>query len=242
MEAVKMSNLLVYEAFDSFTPVDFSIDNETKGALEVLEWAYSHYGDELVYACSFGIEGIVLIDLISKVYEQARVVFLDTDLHFKETYELIEQVKERYPRLRIEMKKPALTLEEQALQYGDKLWERDPNKCCEIRKVIPLNDVLSGAAAWLSGLRREQSETRKNTQFINKDNKFKSIKICPLIHWTWKDVWRYAHKHGLPYNILHDHGYPSIGCEKCTKPAINEADLRSGRWSGTGKTECGLHT
>jgi phosphoadenosine phosphosulfate reductase len=237
-----MSHLLVYEGFESFTHVDFSIDNETKGALEVLEWAYSHYGDELVYACSFGIEGIVMIDLISKVYEEARVVFLDTDLHFKETYELIEKVKERYPRLRIEMKKPALTLEEQALQYGDQLWERDPNKCCEIRKVIPLNDVLSGAAAWLSGLRREQSETRKNTQFINKDNKFKSIKICPLIHWTWKDVWRYAHKHGLPYNILHDRGYPSIGCEKCTHPVINEADLRSGRWSGIGKTECGLHT
>ncbi|MDE3841191.1 phosphoadenylyl-sulfate reductase [Bacillus methanolicus] len=236
-----MSNLLVYENFDEFTPVDFSIDNETKGALEVLEWAYSHYGDELVYACSFGIEGIVMIDLISKVYEQARVVFLDTDLHFKETYELIEKVKNRYPRLRIEIKKPALTLEEQALQYGDKLWERDPNKCCEIRKVIPLNEVLTGVSAWLSGLRREQSETRKNTQFINKDNKFKSIKICPLIHWTWKDVWRYAHKKGLPYNILHDRGYPSIGCEKCTQPAINEADLRSGRWSGKGKTECGLH-
>lgn len=236
-----MSNLLVYENFETFTPVDFSIDNETKGALEVLEWAYSHYGDELVYACSFGIEGIVMIDLISKVHEQARVVFLDTDLHFKETYELIEKVKKRYPQLRIEIKKPALTLEKQALQYGDKLWEREPNKCCEIRKVIPLNDVLSGVAAWLSGLRREQSETRKNTQFINKDNKFKSIKICPLIHWTWKDVWRYAHKQGLPYNILHDQGYPSIGCEKCTKPVINEADLRSGRWSGTGKTECGLH-
>ncbi|AIE58975.1 Phosphoadenosine phosphosulfate reductase [Bacillus methanolicus MGA3] len=242
LEAVKMSNLLVYENFETFTTVDFSIDNETKGALEVLEWAYSHYGDDLVYACSFGIEGIVMIDLISKVYEQARVVFLDTDLHFKETYELIEKVKKRYPRLRIEIKKPALTLEEQALQYGDKLWEREPNKCCEIRKVIPLNDVLSGVAAWLSGLRREQSETRKNTQFINKDNKFKSIKICPLIHWTWKDVWRYAHKQGLPYNILHDQGYPSIGCEKCTQPAINEGDLRSGRWSGTGKTECGLHT
>ncbi|CAH0345247.1 phosphoadenylyl-sulfate reductase [Bacillus sp. CECT 9360] len=237
-----MSNLLVYKDFDTFTPVDFPIDNDTKGALEVLEWAYGHYGDELVYACSFGIEGIVLIDLISKVNERARIVFLDTDLHFKETYDLIDQVKNRYPLLQIEMKKPALTLEEQALEHGDLLWEREPNKCCEIRKVIPLNEVLSGPAAWLSGLRREQSETRKNTQFINKDNKFNSIKVCPLIHWSWKDVWRYAHKQGLPYNILHDRGYPSIGCEKCTKPVFNEEDMRSGRWNGSGKTECGLHT
>ncbi|PLT32939.1 phosphoadenylyl-sulfate reductase [Bacillus sp. V5-8f] len=236
-----MDNLLVYDRYDTFSPVDFSIDNDTKGALEVLEWAYGHYGDDLVYACSFGIEGIVLIDLISKVNERAKIVFLDTDLHFKETYALIEQVKERYPLLQIEMKKPVFSLEEQAAQHGEALWETAPNKCCEIRKVIPLNEALSGAKAWLSGLRREQSETRKNTQFINKDNKFQSVKICPLIHWTWKDVWRYAHKNGLPYNVLHDRGYPSIGCEKCTQPAFTEDDLRSGRWSGKGKTECGLH-
>ncbi|WP_409299935.1 phosphoadenylyl-sulfate reductase [Peribacillus sp. SCS-155] len=236
-----MTNLLLHKDFDTFNPIEFDIDNPTKGALNVLEWAYGHYGDELVYACSFGIEGIVLIDLISKINTQARVIFLDTDLHFNETYQLIDEVKTRYPQLRIEMKKPDLTLEEQASQYGDELWAREPNKCCEIRKVIPLHQVLSGPAAWLSGLRREQSETRKNTQFINKDNKFKSIKICPLIHWTWKDVWRYAHKQGLPYNILHDRGYPSIGCEKCTKPAFSEDDLRAGRWSGSGKTECGLH-
>jgi phosphoadenosine phosphosulfate reductase len=136
-----MSNLLLYKDFDTFTPVDFPVDNDTKGALAVLDWAYSHYGDELVYACSFGIEGIVLIDLISKVNPRARIVFLDTDLHFKETYDLIDQVKERYPLLQIEMKKPALTVEEQALQHGDALWEREPNKCCEIRKVIPLNEV-----------------------------------------------------------------------------------------------------
>nr|WP_295971300.1 phosphoadenylyl-sulfate reductase [uncultured Bacillus sp.] len=236
-----MTELLTYENFEQFKSIEFTEDNDTKGALETLKWAYSHYGSQLIYACSFGIEGIVLVDLIAKVHQQAKVVFLDTDLHFAETYQLIEKVKERYPDLQIELKKPSITLAMQAKKYGEELWKTQPNKCCEIRKIIPLNEVLSGATAWLSGLRRDQSETRRNTQFINKDDRFKSVKICPLIHWTWKDIWRYAHKHQLDYNQLHDNGYPSIGCSPCTLPAINAEDLRSGRWSGTAKTECGLH-
>ncbi len=232
--------LLTYKTWeDSF--IDFEVDDTYKGALNVLNWAYNHYGDDVVYACSFGIEGIVLIDLISKVKPDAKIVFLDTDVHFKETYETIEKVKENYPTLNIEIKKPALTLEEQAKQFGDELWKTNPNKCCEIRKLVPLKETLTGAKAWISGLRRDQSETRKNTNFINQDNKFQSVKICPLIHWTWKDVWRYVSKHNLTYNPLHDTGYPSIGCSHCTKPAFTMDDLRSGRWSGQNKTECGLH-
>lgn len=236
-----MTNLFVYENFDKLIKPEFSIDNETKGALEVLTWAYSLYGEGVIYACSFGVEGIVLTDLISKVNPKAKIVFLDTDLHFEETYVLIEQVKQRYPELRIEIKKPNLTLDEQSAEFGEALWESNANKCCEIRKVIPLSDVLSNTVAWLSGLRRDQSDSRQNTQFVNKDNKFKSIKICPLIHWTWKDIWRYVHKNELPYNELHDKGYPSIGCKTCTHPTFNIDDLRSGRWTGTGKVECGLH-
>jgi phosphoadenosine phosphosulfate reductase len=232
--------LLTYATWeDSF--IDFEVDDTYKGALNVLNWAYNHYGDDVVYACSFGIEGIVLIDLISKVKPDAKIVFLDTDVHFKETYETIEKVKANYPKLNIEIKKPALTLEEQANQFGDELWKTNPNKCCEIRKLVPLKETLTGAKAWISGLRRDQSETRQNTNFINKDNKFESVKICPLIHWTWKDVWRYVSKHNLTYNPLHDTGYPSIGCSHCTKPAFTMEDLRSGRWSGQTKTECGLH-
>lgn len=221
--------------------LEIELDETYKGALDVLKWAYEHYGEEIVYACSFGIEGIVLIDLISKVKPDAKIVFLDTDVHFKETYETIERVKAKYPQLRIEMKKPSLTLEEQAEKFGPALWEREPNQCCNIRKLVPLNETLSGAKAWISGLRREQSPTRANVEFVNLDKRFESIKVCPLIHWTWKDVWRYVSKHDLPYNPLHDKGYPSIGCETCTKPAFTMDDLRSGRWSGQGKTECGLH-
>lgn len=236
-----MAALINYENFNTGDLPVFPEDSETKGALEVLQWANEQYGNKLIYACSFGIEGIVLTDLLAKVNPSAKIVFLDTDVHFEETYQLIDQVKKRYPKLSIEMKKPALTLEEQAAEYGDELWLSESNKCCNIRKIIPLTDVLSTATAWLSGLRREQSETRALTEYINKDNKFKSVKICPLIHWTWKDVWRYAHKNGLPYNILHDNGYPSIGCKTCTAPAFNADDLRSGRWQGAQKTECGLH-
>jgi phosphoadenosine phosphosulfate reductase len=232
--------ILTFEKWED-TEQSFEIDDTYKGALSVLDWAYKHYGEKLVYACSFGIEGIVLIDLISKVKKDATIVFLDTGLHFKETYETIERVKERYPDLNIVMKKPSLTLEEQAEKYGDKLWESVPNQCCHIRKILPLQEVMAEYPAWISGLRREQSPSRKNTNFLNKDEKFHSVKVCPLIHWTWKDIWRYTSKHELTYNVLHDQGYPSIGCAPCTSPAFTIDDLRSGRWTGSNKTECGLH-
>lgn len=232
--------ILTFETWED-TEKSFEIDETYKGALSVLDWAYSHYGENLVYACSFGIEGIVLIDLISKVKKCATIVFLDTGLHFKETYETIDRVKERYPDLNIVLKKPSLTVEEQGKIHGDKLWEREPQNCCYIRKILPLQEVMAEYPAWISGLRREQSPTRKNTNFLNKDEKFNSIKVCPLIHWTWKDIWRYTSKNELTYNVLHDQGYPSIGCAPCTKPAFTAEDLRSGRWSGTNKTECGLH-
>lgn len=219
----------------------FEIDETYKGALQVIEWAYKEYGEELVYACSFGIEGIVLIDLISKVKKDAKIVFLDTGLHFKETYQLIEDVKEKYPSLQVEIKQPNLSLEEQANKYGDKLWESQPNRCCYYRKVLPLEEVLSSATAWLSGLRREQSPTRANTNFINLDDNFKSIKVCPLIHWTWKEIWQYVKENELIYHPLHDQGYPSIGCAPCTLPGDMETGSRSGRWKNKQKTECGLH-
>ncbi|ALC84107.1 MULTISPECIES: phosphoadenylyl-sulfate reductase [Bacillus] len=232
--------MLTFKTWED-TEQSFEIDETYKGALSVLDWAYSHYGENLVYACSFGIEGIVLIDLISKVKKDATIVFLDTGLHFKETYETIDRVKERYPDLNIVLKKPSLTVEEQGNIHGDNLWERDPQSCCHIRKILPLQEVMAEYPAWISGLRREQSPTRKNTNFLNKDDKFQSIKVCPLIHWTWKDIWRYTSKHELTYNVLHDQGYPSIGCAPCTNPAFTAEDLRSGRWTGSNKTECGLH-
>ncbi|PPA71119.1 phosphoadenylyl-sulfate reductase [Jeotgalibacillus proteolyticus] len=224
---------------DTF-PVNES--DESKGALSVLEWAYSTYtADKIVYASSFGAEAIVLLDLIARVNPSAHIVFLDTALHFPETYDVIEKIKERFPSLQIEMKKAALTLDEQRGEHGPALWKRDPNMCCHIRKVVPLQEALSDKTAWISGLRREQSPTRAATQFINKDEKFKNLKICPLIHWTWDEVWEHIKKHDLPFNKLHSQGYPSIGCFPCTSPVSEDGDSRAGRWNNSTKTECGLH-
>lgn len=133
-------------------------------------------------------------------------------------------------------------MEEQAKKYGPELWKTEPDLCCFLRKIRPLEEVLYGVPAWISGLRREQSPSRKNTDFVNKDERFKSIKICPLIYWTWEDVWSYIRQNELPYNILHDQGYPSIGCEPCTLPVTDPNNQRAGRWAGFNKIECGLHT
>jgi phosphoadenosine phosphosulfate reductase len=212
-----------------------------KDAIDVLKWAYQHYGENIVYACSFGAEGVVLVDLISKVKKDATVAFLDTELHFKETYDLIEKVKRKYPTLNIKMIKPDLTVVEQNALHGNELWKTASDRCCNIRKLQPLAKELQKYQAWLSGLRREQSITRSDVQFVNQDQRFQSIKICPLIHWTWEEIWLYIKLHNLHYNELHDRNYPSIGCEKCTVPVLGGGDSRKGRWSNSTKTECGLH-
>ncbi|WP_404430622.1 phosphoadenylyl-sulfate reductase [Sutcliffiella horikoshii] len=237
-----MNQKITYENWKDISAT-FAVDDDSRGATAVLEWAYRVYdSDEIIYASSFGAEAVVLIDLIQEVKPDAQIVFLDTDLHFPETYKVIEEIEHRYPALRIEKKKPELTLEGQATAHGTALWKRDPGRCCQIRKVEPLREALSPKKAWISGLRREQSPTRADTNFLNQDDKFQNIKICPLIHWTWKDVWSHIRSRELPYNELHDHGYPSIGCFPCTQAVGAEGDSRAGRWAGSGKTECGLHT
>ncbi|ATH61238.1 MULTISPECIES: phosphoadenylyl-sulfate reductase [Staphylococcus] len=233
---------ITYDHFNADASESINIDDETKGAREVVTWAYQTYGESVIYACSFGAEGMILIDLIYSVKKDAQIVFLDTGLHFQETYDLIDRVQARYPELRIKLKKPELTLDEQASQYNPALWKNAPNQCCYIRKIKPLEDVLSGATAWISGLRRSQSLSRQNMVFINKDERFQSVKICPLVHWTWEDVWHYIKKYELHYNELHDFNYPSIGCIPCTAAVEGPGDSREGRWTNSNKTECGLHT
>jgi len=233
-----LDDQLTYEKWDEEKVADL-LDQQDD--LSILKWAFSEYKDKILYACSFGAEGMVLTDLIYKVNKQAKIIFLDTGLHFSETYELMEKVKKRYPTLQISNVKPALSLEEQAKQYGEELWKHNPNLCCNMRKVLPLKDELNEVEAWISGLRRDQSPTRSQTQYINKDDKFQKIKICPLIHWTWEDIMTYIHLNKLPFNPLHDKGYPSIGCAPCTQPLTEDGDFRAGRWAGHIKSECGLH-
>ena len=146
--------------------------------------------------------------------------------------------------LELERVKSLLSPNEQASLHGDALWSRDPDRCCAIRKVEPNERALEGAAIWVSALRRDQSRTREQTAVLGVatlGNGARLLKLCPLATWTRKDVWNYIFAHRLPYNALHDRGYPSVGCTHCTRPATSDDDERSGRWVGTEKTECGLH-
>lgn len=194
----------------------------------------------ITLACSFGAEDMVLLDMLSGVSRDVFVFYLDTEVLFPETYRLRDEVVARYRPNLIQMR-PSLSIAEQAEAHGDALWSTDPDACCGLRKVAPLKQVLSRFDGWITGIRREQSPTRKGARAFETDRKFGLVKVNPLIRWTDEDVWAYIREHDVPYNPLHDQGYPSIGCIHCTRPVKPGEDPRSGRWAGKAKTECGLH-
>lgn len=213
---------------------------EAKSPQEVLVKAVENYAGGLVLASSFGAEDVVLIDMLHKLAPTMPVFYLDTNKHFTETYATRDKLQERYSTTFIQVL-PKLTLAEQASAHGDNLWEKDPNLCCQIRKVEPLQRVLSGYQAWITGIRREQSPTRANAKKVEWDEKFNLVKFNPLADWTDGQVWEYIHANDVPYNPLHDNNYPSIGCSVCTRAVRPGQDPRAGRWAGFEKTECGLH-
>ncbi|MED3498581.1 phosphoadenylyl-sulfate reductase [Brevibacillus agri] len=213
---------------------------EAKSPQDVLVLAVEHFAGNLVLASSFGAEDVVLIDMLHKLAPTIPVFYLDTNKHFPETYETRDKLKERYQTKFIQVL-PQMTLAEQEKSHGDKLWETDPNLCCQIRKVEPLTRVLSGYDAWITGIRRDQAPTRANAKKVEWDDKFKLVKFNPLADWTMDQVWAYIHANDVPYNPLHDRNYPSIGCSVCTRPVQSGQDPRAGRWAGFDKTECGLH-
>lgn len=209
---------------------------------QILEWAIRKFGEKLTLACSFGAEDVVLVDALQRIPggKKVDIFYLDTDLHFPETYETRDRLEERYG-IQFKRVTPALTLDEQQASYGPALWRQDPNRCCYLRKVQPLEKTLSEYDAWMTGIRREQSPTRRKAQIVEVDQRFRLTKVNPLVHWTSEDVWAYIRERDVPYNPLHDERYPSIGCAPCTRPVHEGEDPRSGRWSGFQKTECGLH-
>lgn len=214
---------------------------EQGGPEETLRWALDHFGiEEIALACSFGAEDVALVDMVSKIRPGVRVFYLDTHVLFQETYDLIQKVKDRYD-VRLERTQPLISLEEQASLHGDALWTSNPDACCGVRKVEPLQRVLGSLEAWITGIRREQAPTRANAQVTEWDAKFGLVKFNPIAAWKDKDVWKYIIDNGVPYNVLHDNGYPSIGCTHCTRQVKPGEDPRAGRWSGQNKTECGLH-
>jgi phosphoadenosine phosphosulfate reductase len=165
----------------------------------------------------------------------------DTEFLFPETYDLMDRVEEKYG-IKIERLYSDLTPEEQEREHGPRLWASDPDQCCNLRKVEPLRRKLATLDAWMTAIRRNQTSERAGVLKVDWDPKFNLIKICPLADWTREMVWDYALKHKVPYNPLHDLNYPSIGCTHCTRAVQPGEDARAGRWSGFGKTECGLHT
>lgn len=215
------------EAFEEATP-------ET-----VIRWAVDTFPN-ITFACSFGAEDVVLVDMLQKISPRTDIFYLDTDFHFRETYETRDRIADKYGLTFVQVK-PLLTPEEQAAEHGDELWKRDPNACCNIRKVEPLTRILGQYEAWITGIRRDQAPTRANAKKVEYDTKFGLVKFNPIAAWTSDDVWAYIREHDLIYNPLHDQNYPSIGCEYCTRPVMPGEDPRAGRWAGSEKTECGLH-
>jgi phosphoadenosine phosphosulfate reductase len=216
-------------------------DEFEKGPPEaVLRWAVEEFGPDVALATGFGAEGCVLVSMLSAISPGTRIFYLDTDLLFPETYALRDQLEARYG-VRFERRATRLSLGGQSAEYGERLWERQPDLCCRLRKVEPLREMLSGLRAWVTAIRRDQSPARANIRIVERDEKFGLIKINPLAIWDSREVWDYIAKYDVPYNPLHDHGYTSIGCAPCTTPVRIGEDTRAGRWRGTGKTECGLH-
>jgi phosphoadenosine phosphosulfate reductase len=213
---------------------------ENSSAEEVLDWAVTRFAPHLAMTSSFGAEGIVLIEKLSRIAPETPIIYLDTGFHFAETEELKEEMRARFG-LQIIEQRAELTIEKQNAIYGDRLYERDPDLCCKMRKIEPLRDALSGYQAWIAALRRDQSPTRAGIAKIEWNAKHAMVKFNPLADWTRRDIWNYILKHKLPYNKLHDEGYTSIGCKPCTQPTTIGSHERSGRWSGHRKLECGIH-
>lgn len=213
---------------------------ESFSAEELLDWSLHRFERRIALASAFGPEGMVLIDIAVRLRPDVRVFTLDTGLFFPETYELMDKVERRYG-IAIERLKPALTVDEQAVAHGPSLWLHSPDRCCYMRKVEPLRKKLATLEAWITAIRRDQTPDRAHAQKVEWDAKFGLIKINPLCDWSSDMIWDYVRGNDLPYNPLHDRGYPSIGCATCTRPVQEGEDPRSGRWAGLAKTECGLH-
>ena len=207
---------------------------------DVLCWASQTYGETLAVVTSFQITGIVTLHMLQDIAPETPVLTLDTGFLFPETVELMNELQARF-NLRLTRIKPRQSPRQQARDYGDRLWERNPDRCCHIRKTIPLRDALTGFGAWVAGLRRDQAPSRAGIPIISRDSRTGLVKIAPFANWTEEMVWSYIHAHDLPYNPLHDIGYPSIGCWTCTKAVAPTSDKRAGRWSNRAKSECGIH-
>ncbi len=216
---------------------------ESQDPRKIVETAIQQYGSNVILACSFGAEDVVLADMMLRANSRSTLFYLDTDFLFPETHAVRDRIIQHYQLQddQIIQVKSQLSPSEQATQFGEALWQREPDQCCSLRKVEPLTRILAKYAAWMTGIRRDQSPTRANAGIVEWDTKFGLVKFNPLATWSWEQVWEYIRANDVPYNALHDRHYPSIGCTHCTAPVMPGEDPRSGRWKSSEKTECGLH-
>ncbi|HEY1271004.1 MAG TPA: phosphoadenylyl-sulfate reductase [Terriglobales bacterium] len=223
---------------DTVTRIQPLVENWT--AEDVLRWSFATFGDDVAISSAFGAEGMTVIDMASRINPKFRLFTLDTEFLFPETYGLMDDIEDRYG-IRIERVYSLLSPEEQEREQGPALWSRNPDECCNLRKVEPLQRKLAELRAWVTSIRRDQTAVRAAARKVEWDAKFGLVKVNPIVDWSTHKVWQYIHAHDVPYNPLHDRGYPSIGCTYCTRAVRPGEDPRAGRWSGFAKTECGLH-
>lgn len=218
---------------------DASVRFADASAEEVLTWASETFGHNIVVACSMAADTVVP-HLAARHMPGVDVLFLQTGYHFAETIGTRDALAHSVD-VRVVEALPRLTVAEQDAQYGEKLHDRDPQACCAMRKVEPINRELASYEAWITGVRREDNSLRANTALVEWDEAHQMVKLNPVAAWTTDEVMAYAGLNGVPVNLLLDEGYPSIGCEPCTRPVAPGEDPRAGRWAGHTKTECGLH-
>jgi phosphoadenosine phosphosulfate reductase len=219
---------------------DVQAHGETWTPQHALAWAFETFGKGVAISSAFGAEGMVLIDMASRINKDFRLFTVDTEFLFPETYSLMDRIEEKYG-IAIERVYSSFSADEQQRVHGEALWSRNPDLCCNLRKVEPLRRKLGELSAWVTSIRRDQTSARSGARRIEWDSKFGLVKINPIVDWDSKHVWRYIHDHDVPYNALHDQDYPSIGCTHCTRAVRPGEDPRAGRWPGFNKTECGLH-
>lgn len=207
---------------------------------EVLRWAVQTFFPRLTMATAFGAEGCCIIHMLAGIEPRVRIFNLETGYQFTETLTVREEIKQKYG-IEVEYVRPELTVAEYEAEHGGPLYRIRPDQCCHDRKIVPLKRAIVGYDAWISSIRRDQTADRSRASVVQWDSKFGLVKVNPLLSWTRKEVWNFIWKNQIPYNKLHDQGYPSIGCWPCTEPVTEGQDERAGRWAGTKKKECGLH-
>ena len=212
----------------------------------ILRWAWNEFGVRSAIGTSFQGAGLVMIHIARQNGLNFPVFTLDTGFLFPETLELKRRL-ENFFEIKIESLVPDLTIEQQEAALGPELWKQNPDLCCSMRKVVPLQGKLSELDCWITGLRREQSDTRSAIQFVevytfDETTGREIVKLNPMANWSRQAVWDYLHHHKIPYNPLHDQGYRSIGCWPCTSKVAAGDNERAGRWTGFNKVECGIHT